>query len=171
MNPAKVYEYLTIARGKVLNWIRPLTPEQYARNFNIGPGSIRAILTHVLVSEWYFVRRMKQAEVPAYDRWPYQDERPLEFAALETAWNAQAEETRAAIRAVEDWNAEIDYPMTVDDRPPEIMTVSRGDILSQLALHEAHHRAQVLHILKQFGVKLEDIDYNVLMYKRRPASG
>lgn len=169
MDPIKIYDYLTRARAKWLGWIRPLTAEQYARDFRIGPGSIRAILTHVLISEWYFVRRMRRFEVPPYGEWPYQDEKPLDFPDLERAWGRQADETRAALGEVGDWDAEMDYPMTVDDRPPEIMTVSRGDIFSQLCLHEVHHRAQVLHILKQLGVKLEDIDYNVMMYKRRPA--
>jgi uncharacterized damage-inducible protein DinB len=34
-------------------------------------------------------------------------------------------------------------------------------------LHEVHHRAQAMNILRQLGVKLADIDYNAMMYTRR----
>ena len=44
------------------------------------------------------------------------------------------------------------------------------DILVQLHFHEVHHRAQALNILKQLGVRLPDLDYNTLRYRRVPSA-
>ena len=37
------------------------------------------------------------------------------------------------------------------------------------ALHEVHHRAQVMNMLTRLGVGVGDIDFNLLMYQRRDA--
>ena len=50
----------------------------------------------------------------------------------------------------------------------ELINASPSDIFTQLALHEVHHRAQAMNILRRLGAKAEDLDYNTLMYTRRP---
>ena len=169
MDPLKTYDYLLLARGRIFDWVRPLTSEQYTRQFPIGLGSLARILAHTLSSEWYYVLRMTGSAVPPYDQWPIRDENPPPFAALEAAWKQQAPRTRAALGAVRDGSAELEYEVTDDEGRRMIVTASPGDIFTQLALHEVHHRAQVLNILRQLGVKVEDIDYNTMTYKRRPA--
>lgn len=166
MDPHRTYDYLCRARQRILDWARPLTTEQYGREFPIGPGSLARTLTHTMISEWYYVRRMLGQAVPPYAQWPIRDEQPPAFAQLETTWADQAVETRAALRAVRDWDAELQYDVTDDDGRPFLVHASPADIFTQLALHEVHHRAQVLNMLRQFGVKLEDIDFNALMYTR-----
>jgi uncharacterized damage-inducible protein DinB len=121
-------------------------------------------------SEWYYVERMQQHPVPPHDQWPIQDEKPPPFAALESAWTQQAVRTRAALNEVRDWNTELEYPITTDDGHPQIITASPADIFTQLILHEVHHRAQAMNMLRQLGVRAEDLDFNALMYKRRAAS-
>ena len=46
MEPLKTYDYLTRARQRVFEWVRPLGPEQYAREFPIGRGTLARTLTH-----------------------------------------------------------------------------------------------------------------------------
>ena len=148
---------------------RPLSAEQHAREFPIGRGTLARTLTHMVISEWYYVQRMNQRPVPPYEQWPIREESPPAFAGLESAWNEQAERTRAALRAARDWSAEFEYQVTSDDGRPEVVTASASDIFTQLVLHEVHHRAQAMNILRHLGVTAEDIDFNTLMYKRRPA--
>ena len=76
----------------------------------------------------------------------------------------QAGRTRAVLESVRDWNKEFDYRPMWNDR--QIVTASAADIFTQMALHEVHHRAQAMNMLRQLGVKLEDIDFNALMLKR-----
>ena len=168
MKPLKTYDYLALARQRIFEWVRPLSAEQYAREFPIGLKTLDRTLTHIMISEWMYVQRIQRHSVPPHDQWPFQAERPPPFAALEAAWIKQASRTRTALSAVRDWSAEIEYQVTGDERPT-IVTASPADIFTQLVLHEVHHRAQAMNILRHLGVAAEDIDFNALMYKRRDA--
>jgi uncharacterized damage-inducible protein DinB len=167
MEPIKTYDYLTLARGRVFAWIRPLNAEQYARQFPIGLGTLGRTLTHIMICEWMYVQRIQGAAVPPYEQWPIQDEKPPPFDVLEAAWIDQATRTRSALSEGRDWTAELEYRVTLDDGGSEIMTASPADIFTQLALHEVHHRAQAMNMLRHLGVAVGDIDFNTLMYKRR----
>jgi uncharacterized damage-inducible protein DinB len=169
MHPIRVYDYLALARGRLFDWVGPLSAEQYTREFSIGRGSLGRTLTHILASEWYYVQRMQGRDVPPYEQWPIREETPPPFSGLVGAWNEQAHRTRAAIGAVQDWDAELEYRVTSDDGRPELITTSAAEIFTQLAFHEMHHRAQAMNMLRQLGVTVDDIDFNALMYKRRPA--
>ena len=169
MQPLKVYDYLVLSRQRVFGKVRTLTAEQYAQPMGIGHGTLAGILTHTLGSEWYYVQRLQRRDVPPYEQWAIRWESPPPFATLEAEWIKQAGETRAAIDGVRDWLEPIEYRVTDDDGRRIIVTASAADILTQLALHEVHHRAQAMHILSRLGVGVGDIDFNLLMYQRRDA--
>jgi len=172
MNPLKIYDYLTQARARLFDGVRPLSPEQYTREFPIGLGSLARTLTHVMICEYAYVERIRGRALPPYNQWPIQDEHPPPFGELESAWRDQAAATRDALAVVRDWSQELEYTVT-----PEVSNVTRpmnvratyGDIATQIALHEVHHRAQAMFMLRQLGVALQDLDYNTLMYQRREA--
>jgi len=170
MDPSTTYDYLTVARQRIFEWVRPLGPEAYARPLPNWSWTLARTLTHVMISEWYYVQRMERRDVPPYEQWPIQDEAPPPFATLESAWTEQAAATRAALSAVRDWSVEFEYRVTADDGRPMIVTASADGLFTQLILHEAHHRAQVMNMLRQLGVNLDDIDFNAVMFRRRHAS-
>ncbi len=169
MEPLRIFDYLTLARQRVFEWVRPLSDEQYAREFPIGPGTLGRTLTHIMISEWYYEQRIRQRDVPPYEAWPIRSESPPPFAALEAAWRKQADDTRAALEAVRDWNAELEYRVTTDDGRRMIVTASAAGLFTQLILHEAHHRAQAMNVLRQLGIAVEDLDFTALMFERREA--
>lgn len=170
MNPQRMYDYLMTARRSIFDGTRPLSAEQYTQTFPIGLGSLARILTHIMICEWFYVQRIQQREVPPYEQWPIQDEKPPPFAVLESTWSQQAPQTEAALQAVSDWHAPIEYPSQGGARPT-IVTASASDLFTQLVLHEVHHRAQVMNILRQLGAAVKDVDFNALMYQRRPIDG
>lgn len=169
MQPLRTYDYLTLARRRIFDRVRPLSAEQYAAEFPIGLGSLGRTLTHIMICEWMYVRRMQELDVPPYEQWEFQDEKPPAFAVLEAAWSEQAKRTRQALSGVRDWDRELEYRATPNDGKPIIVTASPADIFTQMALHEVHHRAQAMNMLRRLGVAAEDIDFNALMHKRRPA--
>jgi uncharacterized damage-inducible protein DinB len=172
MNPLKIYDYLVQARAKVLDAVRVLTEEQYRREFPVGLGSLSRTLTHIMICEYAYVERIRGCPLPPYAQWPIQDEHPPPLDELEAAWRAQARVTREALAAVRDWSREIEYlvtPETASADRPMIIRATYGDIATQIALHEVHHRAQVVNMLRHLGVALPDIDYNALMFERRDA--
>jgi uncharacterized damage-inducible protein DinB len=167
MQPLKTYDYLMLARQRVFDWIRPLSAEQYAREFPFAHRTLAATLTHILSSEWYYVQRIAGRSVPPYEEWAYRPEKPLPFAELEAAWTKEAGLTRAALAGIADWTTDLEYHVTGDDGRPAVVNASPSDIFTQLALHEVHHRAQALVMLRQLGTTIDDLDYNALMYRRR----
>lgn len=169
MEPLRTYDYLTRTRHQLFDRVRPLSSEQYAREFPIGLGTLGRTLTHVMISEWYYIQRMDQRDVPPYEQWPIRDEQPPPFPDLETIWTRQAGDTRAALGTPRDWNAEIEYRVTDDDGRRMIVTATAAGLFTQLAFHEVHHRAQVLNMLRHLGVQLRDIDFNATMFARREA--
>lgn len=166
MNPQRVYEYLVRSRECLLDAVASLSDEEYVRAHPIGPGSVAVALTHILLSEWYYIERMHERDVPPYEEWDLQDERPLAFGPLRTRWEEQARATRLAIESEGDWERAVVYELTDDDGRRVRASCSAGDLMTQLALHETHHRAQVLSMLRRMGVTLEDIDFNAMMFDR-----
>lgn len=169
MEPLKIYDYLMLSRQRVLGKVRALTPDQYAQPMGIGHCTLTRTLTHILASEWYYVQRLQRRDVPPYEQWAIRWEEPPPFPALEAAWTKQSDDTRAALAAVRDWHEPIEYRVTDDDGRRIIVTASAADIFTQLALHEVHHRAQVMNMLTRLGAQVGDIDFNLMMYQRREA--
>ncbi|MBX3405730.1 MAG: DinB family protein [Phycisphaeraceae bacterium] len=170
MNPLRTYHYLVLARQKILDWSRLLSPEQHAQQFPIGLGSLARILTHIMICEWFYIQRLQGLAVPPYKEWPIRDETPPRFEIIEQEWKTIEAQTRAAIGSVDragEWGEVITYMAQRDDGKRVEVSATKGDILTQLVLHEVHHRAQAMNILRHLGVKVEDIDYNAMMYTRR----
>lgn len=176
MNPVKIYDYLTKAREKVFDAVRSLAPEQYNREFSIGLKTFGTTLTHMMIVEWAYTERMQQHDLPPYDQWPIQDEKPPAFAVIEQTWRAQAPRTRALIERLsqsDSWMKEFEY--VSHSRPAQgdgtlvrtHITVSHADLFTQMSLHEVHHRAQVMAMLRECGKPLENLDFGYMMFKRR----
>ena len=175
LDPLKMYDYLVRARTKVLDAARTLhasDPENYTRQFPIGLGTLARTLTHVMTSEWYYVQRMLDREIPPYEEWPIRDEKPPTFAVLDQHWMEQSERTGAAIRGLNEsrgWDNPLEYSYTNDDGVRMISAATPADQFSQLFQHEIHHRAQAINMLKHMGVTIGDVDFNALMFTRRKA--
>jgi uncharacterized damage-inducible protein DinB len=174
MNPLKIYDYLIKSRERVLDAVRLLTPEQYHRPFSIGLKTIASTLTHLMTSEWYYIERLEGRSVPPYEQWPMQYEKPpATFDIIERAWREQAQRIRAVVADERDWSREITYLSFPDDTRGNKrfhITATAGDFFTQLALHEVHHRAQIMAMLRELGPPtrpVQDIDYNDLMYERQ----
>lgn len=176
MDPLRIYDYLLKTRERVFDAVRPLTPEQYQRSFTIGLKSIGATLTHIMVSEWYYIERLEGRTVPPYDQWPIKYEAPPPFAVVEKTWREQAKRIRGVVAAEKDWKRRITWLSFPDDTRGNkryTITCTAGDLFTQLALHEVHHRSQIMAMLREVGdavPPLEDLDYNALMFERREAA-
>lgn len=167
LDPLTTYDYLTRARGRILDATRSLSPEQYQQPFPIGPGTLARTLTHIMVSEWYYVQRMLQCEVPPYEQWPIREEAPPPLVTLEAAWREQAGMTRVAIHEVRDWTAPQEYRVTDDNGQAVVVTATAAGQFTQLFQHEVHHRAQAANMLRHLGISVGDLDVNALMFERR----
>ncbi len=169
MNPLRTYDYLVLSRSRLLGWVRPLSREQYDSDHPIGMGSLARTLHHIRAAEWSYMQRILGRTEPVKDVSPEHDPEitsgcPVSFEVLEPTWEREAKEHRGAIAAVRDWDSATIYTTIWEDRPYRYRA-SPADIFTQLVLHEVHHRAQALHILRHLGVSTEEIDYNALMWE------
>jgi uncharacterized damage-inducible protein DinB len=179
MDPLKIYDYLVKSRERVFDAVRPLTPQQHRQPFAIGLKTIGSTLTHIMISEWYYIERLEGRAVPPYEQWAirYDGPTPPAFEAVERIWREQADRIRAVIASESekgDWTRKITWLSFPDDTRGNKrfhITCTAGDLVTQLALHEVHHRAQLMAMLRELGAPpLEDLDYNALMYERVEAT-
>ncbi|MDI6773031.1 MAG: DinB family protein [bacterium] len=167
MQPQMTYGYLVQARRRLFDWIRPLTKEQYEREFPYGLGTIHATLLHTAGAEWAYSHRLAGQQVTAADS-PYTAEKIRSFAELEAAWSTMAGETHAVLAGISNWDEPVAYRIYPQGpgSPAVRITTTRAGVGAQLILHEAHHRSQVMSMLKQTGVAAQNLDYSVLMFAR-----
>ena len=168
-----VYDVLTQARQKLFGWIRPLSQAQYTQIFTFGLGTLRATAIEMARVEWLYGLRLQRpsAPLPPRDQWPIGEERQPAFRELEAVWTEQAPRTRAILAAISDWNTMVEYRRVQPGPPEKVTLVSaiKGDLAMQMLMHEVHHRAQAMAMLRQLGVAAQNLDYGVFAFKEREA--
>lgn len=164
IHPLEAYDYLVLARSRLLGWVGQLSEEQYVREFAIGHRSVRATLVHVASAEWGYVRRLRGEPVPPLQERPFSRFNAEPFAPFERAWAEQAQQTRATLREVQDWSRPVEYVASFGGKTRRFRTTAAG-LATQLLFHEVHHRAQVMHMLKQMGFPAENLDYSALAFE------
>jgi uncharacterized damage-inducible protein DinB len=171
LNPVHLYAYLVKARAQLLEWVRPLSLEEYTREFPFGLKTLRDTLVEIPQAEWTYVQRLRGAtDVPPWEERPFARFYETAFAPLEAAIHEQVVETERTLREISDWARSIAYTYMDDGEKVHIRTTT-GGIAAQLLFHEIHHRAQAMAMLRQLSVPAQDLDYSFLMYEwtRLPA--
>ncbi|HLW60718.1 MAG TPA: DinB family protein [bacterium] len=161
---AEYFDYLCLARERLFAWIAGLPAEAYARAFPFGRGSIRATLIHVADAQRGYTSRLEGSEYSAAEN-PFTAERLPDLGSLKDAWSTLNPLTRRAMAALGNGSREILYASRVLS-PGKRLRGTAGGVASQLLFHEVHHRAQVMTMLRHFGVAAENLDYNNLMFDR-----
>ena len=169
MNPVRIYEVLTQARRRLFDWIRPLSQEEYTREFSFGRRTLRATMTEIAGTELYLSMRLREERLPPWEDWPISEDRQPTFSALEATWATQATKTRATLAAVTDWSRSVTTQVI---RPHKILvlTATKADITTQLLLHEVHHRSQAMAMLRQLGIEAQDLDHISFVQQREERS-
>lgn len=147
-------------RDKLLALAAPLSPAQLDRPFDVGPGSLRAVLLHLYGAERVWWERWHGDSPAAFPR-----SGELEtLDGLAEAWRALAARRNRELAELGAGLArEISY-RSMEGVP----WVSRlDDILLHVCNHGPHHRAQALNILRRLGVRVPGLDY-LFMRSERP---
>jgi len=131
------------ATRQILLACEKLSPEQFARKFEIGPGSLQAATTHLIaaMNAWSDTLA-ERPQRPRIDQngaqytpaqlLPLLDEATSEFAKMATS--------RPLDQIVKRTREGKEY------------TFTRGAVLAHVATHGVHHRAQCLNMLRHLGV-------------------
>lgn len=167
LEPVELYEYLVKARAPVFERVRGLTLEQYTREFPFGLKTLRHTLVELPQAEWTYVRRLQgEGEpLPPWNERPFARFYQMDFAPLEGAWMEQVDETRRTLQEIDDWSRPLVYVAPGDPGEGSFrIRTTTGGVATQLVLHEVHHRAQAMAMLRQLGAPVEDLDYSYLTF-------
>lgn len=158
IDASRVYGVQRQARGRLFDWVRPLTLAQYTRPFPFGLATLRATLLEIARVEFYLTARLAETPLPPVVEWPFTEAQLPAFADLETAWRPRMDRTQAVLAETADWDRTVTSEIRWPDRTV-VLTATKADIAAQLLLHDVHHRAQAMAILRQLGVPAETLDY------------
>jgi len=161
MDFVRVYDVHTKARLKLFDWIRPLSQEQYTREFPFAHRTLRATMIELAMTELWLAMRLREDPMPRPFRWeqmPINETVHDTFPKLEATWREQAPRTRATLAGITDWDSVV-RTVLIGTRRARTLTAAKRDIATQLLLHEVHHRAQAMAMLRHLGIAAEDLDY------------
>lgn len=165
IDPARVYGVQLQARRRLFDWVRPLTHAQYIRPFPFGLATLQATLLEIAGTEFYLTARLEGGPLPPVAEWPIGETRQPAFSDLEAVWEPQMGRVQAVLDRTTDWDREVTSEIRWPDRVVTV-TATKADIATQLLLHDVHHRAQAMAILRQLGVPAQDLDYIGFVQRR-----
>lgn len=161
MDFVRVYDVHAQAREQLFDWIRPLSQEQYVQSFPFGLHTLQTTMVELAGTELWLAMRIRGDRFPepfSWNEWPIREATCPTFPALEAAWRQQMPGTRATLAAITDPGRVVETRLVGRHRTV-VYTAAQGDLAAQLLLHEVHHRAQAMAMLRQFGVEAQDVDY------------
>jgi len=138
-----------------------LSDGQLDHAFDIGRGSLRKTLLHIIVTEEVWAERWRgHAETP----WPNEE------ALVSSA--TMRERLKLAWKSRDDFLAtvppdELVREVVYRDSFGSLYRASLGDMMLHSCLHSTHHRAQVVNMFRRLGAMPPELDY--MYWIRRPA--
>jgi uncharacterized damage-inducible protein DinB len=132
------------ATRQILLTCEKLTPDQFARNFEIGPGSLQATLTHMIAAMATWTDTLAQR--PNRPRIDQSGARYSPGQLLQLL-----DESTGELMAIANKHR-LEETVTRTREGTEY-SFTRGAVITHVATHGMHHRAQCLNMLKQLGVK------------------
>jgi uncharacterized damage-inducible protein DinB len=117
-------------------------------------------------AEWAYGRRLRSLPVTIGET-PFTPEKMPSFAEAEAGWRKMEPETRALLAGITNGDAPVEYRFAPPNAPAVRIRATLGGLVSQLLLHEVHHRSQAMSMLKQLGVPAQNLDYGQLMFSRQ----
>lgn len=151
------------ANGQLLQAAAPLAVERLDRPFEMGRGTLRKTLLHIAVAEHVWVQRWKgRTETP----WSNEDE-PVGIAAVRDRLASTQNDRDTFLATLKD--PDLSRTVTYRDSFGSLYTAALGDMLLQLCIHSAHHRAQAVNMFRHVGAGTLELDY--MYWVRKPAAG
>ena len=159
---ATLYAYNGWANRRILAATARLTPEQFTAPTSLAWGSMRDVLVHALGAEWIWRMRVQQGAAPA------QLLAPADFptyAVLAARWQAESAEMDAYLAGLDD--AVINRSITYRNTKGQPFDGVLWQILAHVVNHGTQHRAEVAHVLTDYGCSPGDMDMILFLRERQ----
>lgn len=140
----------------LLERCRGLTPEQFTRSFDIGPGRLHDTLLHVAGAMRRWADRIGDRPLRPSVEQENRVRTPDEILALLN--EAEADLSGVLGRVVEEGRLDETMSITIP-RYQEPFVFTRGTAIVHVMTHGVHHRAQAINMLRRLGLAdLPDLD-------------
>lgn len=152
--------YSDWANEQVVRAAAGLPPAHLDKVFDIGRGTMRRTLLHILAGEMVWLKRWKgERDAP----WPNEDE----VVSPSLIWERfseifpQRERFLAELRP-----EEITRSIVYRDSKGSLFAATLGDMMIQMCTHSTHHRSQAVNLFRRLGTEAPELDY--MMWVRQP---
>ncbi len=147
------FRYNDWADDRLLLAAGPLGDEQLDRAFDMGRGSLRKTLLHIVVAEQVWVQRWQgRSQTP----WPDETER-VAVATMGERLQQTRRERDGFLATLTD--ADIDRRVVYRDSLGSLYNADLGDMLLHLCTHSMHHRAQAVNMIRRVGGHAPELDF------------
>jgi len=149
----RLLEHNAWATRVLLERCRALTPEQFSRRFEMGPGSLHDTLRHIIGAMLRWSDRIADRTLRSTIEVDSALRSPDELLAL---LDRAAAELGAVARSMREARR-LDEVMEVTFGTAAPIRFTRGTAIVHVMTHGAHHRAQALNMLRQLGIRPDDL--------------
>ena len=145
-----LHNYNSHANSTVLETAVKLDEQSFTKPSSPSHGSVQALLTHMLTTEFFFLARCEGKPINSKPGAP-----PLSIAEIGVTFAQIAKERRKYL----DWvsedllSQEIIIPIIGQD-----IKLARWQFLTQSLMHSAHHRGELSIVLTGLGYPLPTLD-------------
>src|SRR5690606_24754539 len=151
-----LYEYHFAANRKIWDQcIVPLTDKQFTQKVDYSVGSVRNQVVHMMNIDDRWFSGLRGVPVPGFIN-------PVHYAkraVIREKWDGVEADMRTYLANLRD-EALYDQPFLASDND----TIRLWQVLIHVANHGTDHRAQLLALLHQLGVKTFPQDYAYFVY-------
>jgi uncharacterized damage-inducible protein DinB len=154
LNPLALHEYNHRVRPKWLALLETLTAEEYTQTFPFGLGTPRRTAVHLGASEAFWLANLGARP----DSGAFTEQNLPDVASLRAALDEQAQWIVNYMRGMDAaaWTKVAAYAR----RDGSILNISPEEVMTQLALHEVHHRAQLGAMMRMLGRDMSNLDFS-----------
>jgi uncharacterized damage-inducible protein DinB len=159
-----LYDYSYWANARLREPLSRLTAEEFSRKVAGSWSSVRNTLVHMMSAEGGWLERAggpKRGAPLEPDDFPTCD-------AVHAYWQEQEQKMRAFLATLTDAALADRLPFTI----PQLSLTSvmaRGEMLHHAAIHNIHHRGQLMVLLRELGQPPGDVD--ILFYYGEHSAG
>ena len=156
----ELFEHGAWARDQILAAASTLSDEQLDRSFEIGPGSFRRTLWHIVEAERLWNARCR-GEPSGSDA----DPRHKTTAEIGAAWREQAT-ARCEMLARESSAGTLTRIVQYKNMKGQEFRQPLDELMLHVANHATHHRAQLLNMLRRLGAGSIKPGLDFIFWKR-----
>jgi len=152
----ELYDYSYWANKRLFGVISQLTPEEFIRQANGSPTSVRNLLVHAMSAEWGWLSRCGGPERSSRLE-------PNDYPNIESiveTWSKVETWVREFLLKLND--EDLDRRIDFTNERSESRSLSLGSIMRHAANHNVHHRGQISLLLRMLGHPAGNID--ILVY-------